>query len=101
MLQATLICAIAAIFLVLERAIPGRELPESPGWYARAAFLNACQLGIVLTAGVAWNNWFHGHPVFGLSQHLPPWAEGLFGWFIGTFVFYWWHRARHDVNLLW
>ena len=49
MLQATLICAIAAIFLVLERAIPGRELPESPGWYARAAFLNACQLGIVLT----------------------------------------------------
>ena len=24
-----------------------------------------------------------------------PVIEGFLGWFIGTFVFYWWHRLRH------
>ncbi len=27
--------------------------------------------------------------------------QGLLGWFIGTFFFYWWHRARHHFNVLW
>jgi sterol desaturase/sphingolipid hydroxylase (fatty acid hydroxylase superfamily) len=101
MFQAALILAIAMFFLILERTLPGRELPESPGWYARAAFLNGCQLAIVLLAGAAWNRWFEGHSILSLSLFLPPCAEGAVGWFIGTLVFYWWHRARHDVNLLW
>jgi hypothetical protein len=29
----------AAVFLVLERVAPGRELPNSKGWYARAAVI--------------------------------------------------------------
>ena len=24
-----------------------------------------------------------------------PLLEGFIGWFVGTFVFYWWHRLRH------
>jgi len=32
---------------------------------------------------------------------MSPWVQGLLGWFLGTFVFYWWHRARHDVSFLW
>ena len=28
-------------------------------------------------------------------------GQGALGWFIGTFVFYWWHRARHESNFLW
>jgi len=63
--------------------------------------LNACQLGIVMLAGVAWNHWFQGHSVFHLVRFAPPWLEGLIGWFVGTFVFYWWHRARHDSHFLW
>jgi len=35
------------------RALPGRDLPEPPGWYARAMILNACQLAIVMLAGVS------------------------------------------------
>ena len=46
MIQAVLIIAATIIFFVLERRFPGRDLPESPGWYARATFLNACQLGM-------------------------------------------------------
>jgi len=90
----------ALIFFVLERARPGRELPQEPGWYARAVALNACQLAIVLVAGVAWGQWLRGWSLFAISD-WPDAAQGGIGWFAGTFVFYWWHRARHRVDLLW
>ncbi len=100
MIQAILIVAATVIFFVLERVLPGRELPESPGWYLRAAFLNGCQLGIVLLASVSWTRWLKGHSLFDLSP-LPLLAQGALGWFIGTFLFYWWHRIRHDSDVLW
>src|SRR5215472_1285187 len=96
-----IIVIVTIVFVVLERVLPGRELPESPGWYARAAFLNVCQLAIVLLAGFAWNQWMQRWSLFHISRLMSPWLQGLLGWFIGTFVFYWWHRARHDVNFLW
>ena len=30
-----------------------------------------------------------------LEHWENPFLEGLAGWFVGTFVFYWWHRLRH------
>ena len=66
MFQLEVIFGFAAVFFVLERAFPGRDLPAAPGWYARAIFLNACQLGIILIAGVSWNRWLQGsslHPL--------------------------------------
>ncbi|MCU1298610.1 MAG: sterol desaturase family protein [Acidobacteriaceae bacterium] len=101
MIQIAIIAAATLIFFVLERVLPGRELPESPGWYLRAAFLNGCQLSIVLLAGVAWNKWLQAQSLLHISGRMPPWTEGLLGWFAGTFVFYWWHRLRHDVDFFW
>jgi sterol desaturase/sphingolipid hydroxylase (fatty acid hydroxylase superfamily) len=101
MLQVWIIAVAALVFFVLERVLPGRELPEPPGWYMRAAFLNGCQIGIVLLAGVAWNRWLQSWSLFRLSRSIPAVFQGLICWFVGTFVFYWWHRARHDVNFLW
>ena len=96
-----IIVAATLLFFIAERVLPGRELPEAPGWYARAAFLNTCQVGIILLAGVAWNRWAQRWSIFHISRSMAPVAQGLLGWFIGTFVFYWWHRARHDSNFLW
>ena len=31
----------------------------------------------------------------------PVWLQGFTAWFVGTFVFYWWHRLRHHSNLCW
>lgn len=96
------IIAFATIaFLVLERVIPGRQLPEAPGWYARAAFLNFCQVGLVFVTGVAWHHWVRGGSLFHISHAMPDVAQGFLAWFVGTFFFYWWHRARHDVDFLW
>lgn len=101
MIPLLIILAATVLFSVLERALPGRELPQARGWYARAAFLNLCQVGIILLAGVAWNRWFESWAFFHIAQLMPAILQGFLGWFIGTFVFYWWHRVRHDVKFLW
>ena len=38
----------AAFFFTLERARPGRELPNARGWYARAILINLAQIAITL-----------------------------------------------------
>jgi sterol desaturase/sphingolipid hydroxylase (fatty acid hydroxylase superfamily) len=101
MVPYSIILAATVLFFILERVLPGRTLPEAPGWYARAAFLNFCQVVIVLLAGVAWNRWFQAWSLFHIARWLPSFFQGFIGWFIGTFAFYWWHRARHESNLLW
>jgi sterol desaturase/sphingolipid hydroxylase (fatty acid hydroxylase superfamily) len=100
MLQLSLIFFIALCFLTVERIRPGRELPHVNGWYLRAIFFNACQLGIVVLAGISWNRWLQGRSITDIKT-LPSVVQGFIGWFIGTFVFYWWHRARHNVGLFW
>jgi len=101
MIPLLIIVAATILFFLAERLIPGRELPESTGWFTRAAFLNICQVGIVFLAGLAWNRWLQRWSVFHLGGLMPAFLQGLLGWFVGTFVFYWWHRARHDSKFLW
>ena len=101
MLPFAIILAATVLFFAAERILPGRELPESAGWYARAAFLNLCQLGIVFLAGIGWNRWLQSWALLHFARSMPAPLQGFLGWFIGTFVFYWWHRARHDSNFLW
>jgi sterol desaturase/sphingolipid hydroxylase (fatty acid hydroxylase superfamily) len=96
-----LIFAFAVLFMMAEHRFPGRELPQSRGWYVRAALLNLAQLGIVVLGGYTWSRWLHGPSVFQLSGALPPVIQGFVCWFVGTFFFYWWHRARHSVDLFW
>ena len=101
MIPMAIIMAATVFFFVVERVLPGRELPEAPGWCVRAAFLNACQFGIVVSAGLAWNRWMQHRSLIHIAGAMPPFLQGLLGWFVGTFVFYWWHRVRHDSDFLW
>lgn len=96
-----IVLGIAVLFFIAEHLFPGRTLPHSAGWYARAAFLNLCQFGIIMLAGVSWDVWFRGHSVLDIEAIMNPVEQGMLSWFIGTFVFYWWHRARHESNFLW
>jgi sterol desaturase/sphingolipid hydroxylase (fatty acid hydroxylase superfamily) len=101
MVPVAIILAATTAFFVLERVFPGRELPEAPGWFARAALMNTFQVGIVVLAGLSWEKWMQRWSLFDISSALAPILQGFLGWFIGTFVFYWWHRARHDFDFLW
>lgn len=94
-LPTILVIGATAMFLVLERAFPGRELPNSRGWYVRALLVNLAQLGITLATARLWIRVFRGGSLFHLSDWQHPLVEGFIGWFVGTFFFYWWHVLRH------
>jgi hypothetical protein len=69
-----LIFLVAAVFMVLERAFPGRALPASRGWYQRAVLLNGVHLGIVLLGGV-----HHQLDVHHYNYGDITWWDRLFG----------------------
>lgn len=93
--------ALAAFCFALERVIPGWSLPAVRTWPVRVVLVNLVQLGIVLLAGVTWEVWLSSWSVFHLSAHVRPVVGGLIAYFIATFIFYWWHRWRHEVDILW
>jgi sterol desaturase/sphingolipid hydroxylase (fatty acid hydroxylase superfamily) len=96
----TIIAIFAGCFL-LERRVPGWRLPHVRTWPLRVLLINAVQLGVVLLAGVTWERWTSSWSLFHLSHFVPPAAGGVIAYFIATFVFYWWHRVRHENDFLW
>jgi len=99
-LQAALIVLVTLTLFVWERVSPGRMLPSAPGWYTRAALMNLLQLTLIGIGGLTWNRFFRGHALLQLGAWSNPILEGAFYWFVGTFIFYWWHRIRH-ANGFW
>jgi sterol desaturase/sphingolipid hydroxylase (fatty acid hydroxylase superfamily) len=95
------ICLIFAtiFFLLWERLYPGRQLPKVKGWYTRAFVVNLAQLVITLATARIWTLLIGQHSLFHLSKLQNPFLEGIIGWLIGTFFFYWWHRFRHTKSL--
>lgn len=95
------ILAIFVFCFCLERVLPGWRLPRVRTWPVRVLAINAIQLGVVLLAGITWERWLSGSSILHLSRHVPPGVGGLIAYFIATFVFYWWHRWRHESAVLW
>lgn len=96
-----LILCVFVLCFALERAAPGWKLPVVRTWPLRVLLINLAQLGIVLLAGVTWEVWLSSWSVFHLSDHVSPLPGGMIAYFIATFIFYWWHRWRHEVHVLW
>lgn len=94
-LPTLLMVGVTVIFFVAERLFPGRSLPAAPGWYWRALVINFAQLCITLATARLWIRIFGDLSLFKLRLWNWPLMEGLAGWFVGTFFFYWWHRVRH------
>ena len=97
---ATVFGVFGACFL-LERLWPGWRLPRIRTWPLRVLLLNAVQLAVVLVAGLTWEHWLASGSLLHVSDHLSAAPGGLLAYFIATFVFYWWHRWRHESDLLW
>jgi sterol desaturase/sphingolipid hydroxylase (fatty acid hydroxylase superfamily) len=91
---------LAAIMIACETLRPGRQWPVVRGWWVRAFLLNSCQIAGVFAAGLLWDSWMRKHSLFSM-QRLGTTASALFGYFVITFVFYWWHLLRHKSDFLW
>ena len=94
------VAALAVVMIACERLKPGRIWPKVPGWWSRALLLTAVQVGSVYLAGLTYDRW--------IGAYRPWSADGLglmggaaVGYLVHTFVYYWWHRWRHEVPFLW
>jgi sterol desaturase/sphingolipid hydroxylase (fatty acid hydroxylase superfamily) len=87
--------------VVIERVRPGWRLPRIRTWPSRVLLINAVQLAVVLVAGLTWERWLSAASLLHLSDHVSPKLGGVFAYFVATFIFYWWHRWRHESDLLW
>ena len=96
-----IIVGIGLFFIVLERIVPDQKLPHVKGWWTRVILINAMQLGVLILGGYTWDIWLKKASLFSLSEHVGPAIGGLIAYFIITFIFYWWHRWRHESNFLW
>ena len=58
-------------------------------------------LGISVLAGQTWNRWLDHTSIFQLKEHFSDWSSAAIIYFFSTFVYYWWHRYRHESPVLW
>lgn len=95
------LAAIALACIVIERLWPANALPVTRGWWFRIALVNAVQLGMVLLASRAWDIWFARASLVHLREQLGDISSGLIAYFVSTFIYYWWHRFRHESAFFW
>lgn len=86
--------------MLFERLRPGHELPKSRGWWPRAIGASSIQALVVVFAAPLWDPWLESHPLLP-GARLGTLAGALVGYVVVTFVYYFWHRARHEVPVLW
>jgi sterol desaturase/sphingolipid hydroxylase (fatty acid hydroxylase superfamily) len=94
------VAALALAMWGIECLRPGRAWPRVAGWWSRAFLLTALQAGAVLAAGRGWDPWLERHRLFS-AEALGTLPGALLGYLVITFVYYGWHRARHEVPFLW
>ncbi len=100
MVVSMVVIGVAVLMILVEITRPGRGWPQVSGWWYRAALLNGAQLAMVFIFGVVWEGWLIQHRLFS-TDSLGGIGGGVIGYLAITFVYYWWHRWRHEFAFLW
>lgn len=100
MTVAAVVLAAAVVMIAVERRAAGRRWPVVPGWWARAALLNGLQVACAYAGGRYWDSWLAEHRLWS-ADPLGLIGGALAGYIAITFVYYWWHRLRHENGVLW
>lgn len=100
MIIAYIVVGVGLCMLLVEFFFPGRPWPKVKTWWFRAILLNSFQILTVFAGGKLWNNWLSHHRLWS-SENMGIVGSGFLGYLIITFIFYWWHRFRHDSDFLW
>lgn len=91
----------AALLLLWERCKPAHQRVNRPGWYLRAALINGINFLVFLVVDQLWAGPWRVATGGGLVSTMNPLMGALIGYFIFTFVVYWWHRLRHSSAVCW
>jgi sterol desaturase/sphingolipid hydroxylase (fatty acid hydroxylase superfamily) len=100
MIVVGVVLVVALGMMAVEAKVPGRNWPRVPGWWSRALLLNAGQVAVTVVAGQAWDSWMLTHRPWS-GDALGPVGGAVVGYVVTTFVYYWWHRWRHESSFLW
>jgi sterol desaturase/sphingolipid hydroxylase (fatty acid hydroxylase superfamily) len=94
------VAAAGGLMILIEALAPGVKQPRTPLWIVRVAALNLAQIAVVYRGALTWDRWLP-HWRWWDGDSLGPAAGVALGYVVITFVYYWWHRARHASPLLW
>lgn len=94
------VIAVAVVMMVAELRVPGRKWPKVAGWWARALLLNAVQVAIAYVSTRSWDPWMADRRPWS-ADSLGTVGGAVVGYLVITFLYYWWHRARHRFDFLW
>jgi sterol desaturase/sphingolipid hydroxylase (fatty acid hydroxylase superfamily) len=94
------VLATASVLMLLERILPGTRLPSIRGWWLRAAAINLVQVLVVYLGALTWDRWLP-RLAWWHADTLGVLPAVLIGYVTVTFVYYWWHRLRHESDFLW
>jgi|LULL01.1.fsa_nt_gb sterol desaturase/sphingolipid hydroxylase (fatty acid hydroxylase superfamily) len=97
-----LICfTLFLLFFVSEKIFPARKLMQVQTWFKRVIFINIFQIIIIIIAGISWDKFFMKSSFLNLSDYYTDFTSALLSYLVITFIFYWWHRIRHEFNFFW
>jgi sterol desaturase/sphingolipid hydroxylase (fatty acid hydroxylase superfamily) len=100
MIVILVVLVVAVLMMAVEVAAPGRPWPHVAGWWARALAMNTVQAGVVVLSGALWNESLQAHRPWS-ADSLGTAGGALVGYLVLTFVYYGWHRFRHESPILW
>lgn len=95
-----IVVAVAAVMMLAERVCPAWRRADDGAWVVRALALSLLQAAVAFAGVITWDRWFSQASLVDLSGIGSAWGVVL-GYLLVTFVYYWWHRARHAVPMLW
>ena len=95
------IVVIALLMMLAERRWPGRRWNAASGWWWRVLTLTGIQAFLLWLIGHVLEAWLQEHRLIDSLQGFGVLGGAAIGYFAITFLNYWWHRARHEIPLLW
>ncbi len=100
MMMILAVLAVALAMMAIERVFPAWRRALDGRWVLRAVLFNGLQAATALVGAITWDAWFSTLSI--VERGALTGAPGIVtGYLLVTFVYYWWHRARHEVPLFW
>lgn len=99
-----IVLAVISVMFLIEKWWPANDLPKVARWWPRVILTNIVQAGIVLIMGFTWDKLLMNmewSPPWAVRSHLGMIGQVIVGYIGLTFIYYWWHRLRHDSKFFW